>query len=195
MKELCTVVVFGNLSSLDKRTGKLKLSLDGKMRAIAAGELYEEGLTRRIIVSGGKTSGEGSPSEAEMMSNYLIRHFLTPEGIITKEDKSIDTTENIERIKELLEKEKIEERVIMLSNQYHIKRIKKLSAISGLSADAINAESVLLKRSKHYRLFLKRYSGSCEMIIKKIKETILRGLLIINPAGNIPRKIAERTRK
>jgi len=195
MEKLCTIVVFGYLSSLDKGTGKLKLSLDGKMRTTAAGELYEEGLVQRIIISGGKTSGEGLPSEAEIMSNYLARHFSIPEGIITREDESIDTMENIKRVKKILEKEKLKGQLVALSNQYHIKRIKKILTTSGLYADMVSAEDVLLKRSEHYRTFLKKYVGSCETKIKKIKEAILCGLLIIDPKGNIPRKIAKRTRR
>ena len=46
---------------------KLRLSIESEMSALAAGELFKQGRTERIIFSGGRTAGKDLPSEAAAM--------------------------------------------------------------------------------------------------------------------------------
>src|SRR3989344_8674373 len=68
------------------------LSVDGKMRALAAVEMYKAGLVDKIIFTGGKASGKEYPSDAESMRAYFLKKYPDiPEGKIVLEEESLNT--------------------------------------------------------------------------------------------------------
>lgn len=97
-------------------------------------------------------------------------------------------------LKKLLDKEKIKGSLAILTNSYHMGRIMKIMENEGLEAEPVTAEDTLLERSRSYRPIVEKYLSSGIMKAKKIKEAILRGLLIIDPAGELPRKITKKLR-
>ena len=189
------VIILGNLPDFDRDKNQIKLSFDGKMRTIATGEMYKEGLARKLIISGGKTFGEELPSEAQIIADYLIKHFEIPEEVMIKEEDSTDTVENIKNVEKILKDENISGKLAVITNTYHIQRVQKILKEEGLEANAVTAEEMLLKRSGHYKPLLEKYLSSGSMKVKKIKEAVLRSLLIIDPQGKIPRIITSKTRK
>lgn len=189
------VILLGHIPDFDRDKNQIQLSFDGKMRTIAAGEMYKEGLVRELIISGGKTFGEELPSEAQIITDYLTKHFKIPEGVIIKEEHSTSTVENIKNVEEILKDKKINGKLAIITNAYHIQRVQKILEEEGLEANAATAEEILLKRSGHYKPLLEKYLSSGSMKVKEVKEAILRSLLIIDPQGKIPGIITRRTRK
>ena len=158
--EVDAVIVLG--SGL---TSESKLNLHGKMRTIAAYELYRLGKAKRIIVTGGVPIGEGyDRSMAEAEDKYLSDNFDVPEKDIIKEpgESSESTIENFENILDVLKGQNIKTAIIV-SNGYHIPRaealFKKISSQRGLSIGVIGipAEEILLERSPHYRKLVEHY--------------------------------------
>lgn len=189
------VIILSSMPDFDRDKNHVKLSFDGKMRAIATGEMYKEGLFEKLIISGGKTFGEELPSEAQIIADYLIKHFEISEEAIIREEASINTMENIKNIEKVLEDRKINGKLAVITSAYHIERLQKILENEGLEANAITAEEMLLKRSGHYKPLLEKYLSSGSMKVKEVKEAILRSLLIIDPKGKIPGIITRKTRK
>lgn len=158
------VIVLGSgLKSLPEE--KDPLNLHGKMRTIAAYELYRLGKAKEIIVTGGvPTGGEYDRSMADAEEEYLVKYFDVPESDVIKEpaESSESTIENFENILEVLKNKNIKTAIIV-SNGYHIPRaealFKKISARHGLSIEAmgIPAEEILLERSPHYKKLVEHY--------------------------------------
>lgn len=75
----------------------------------------------KIVVTGG-VGKNGNYNEAQFMFNYLIGHNINSKMIIV-EDKSTTTEENIVNTFNLLNSELKNKRVILVSNEPHLKRI------------------------------------------------------------------------
>ncbi|WP_238883672.1 YdcF family protein [Clostridium sp. YIM B02551] len=92
-------------------------------RTLKAKELYSEGLGEYIILSGGQGSGE-EISEAMCMKKILVDNGI-PEDKLLLEDKSKNTYENLRNSKEIV-KEKNFNNVIVVSNEFHLRRAKMI---------------------------------------------------------------------
>lgn len=82
-----------------------------------------------IIVSGGKGNGEDI-SEAEAMKRYLVEHGISEDRIIM-EDKSIDTSQNIQFSAEYIGD--LQAKIGVVSNDFHLFRAKQLVKAEGFS--------------------------------------------------------------
>lgn len=85
-----------------------------------------------VVVSGGQGPGEPT-TEARGMADYLIVHGV-PEDQILLEDQSRNTSQNLAYSKQLLEESKVdwEGRVLVVSNGFHLSRIRLLARRQGL---------------------------------------------------------------
>lgn len=92
-------------------------------RTLLGEEIYKNGQAKKIIVSGGKGSGENI-SEAECMKNILISKGVKEEDIIL-EDKSTSTDENIRFSKEKMKENNLNT-AIVVSNKFHLRRAQIL---------------------------------------------------------------------
>lgn len=182
----------------------IHVSLEGKMRTLAAGEMYRAGLTDKIIFSGGKTGGKEWPSEAESMAEYLKKKFPEiPNEAIIMESESFDTPENAEKVKAILEKYGIN-KIALETSGFHLKRSVKLFENQGLKVAGFPAEEFLEKRTSgvrsqksspaNYEKFVEKFLGSKRQKWENIKEAILRNLLIIDSKGRIPRILTSKIR-
>jgi uncharacterized SAM-binding protein YcdF (DUF218 family) len=92
-----------------------------------------------VIVSGGQGTGE-TITEAEAMKRYLVRHG-TPEELIIKEENSTSTYENMVFSKKLYEQELGTQlnRVMIITNDFHMFRSKLLAHRAGLEPYGISA--------------------------------------------------------
>jgi vancomycin permeability regulator SanA len=92
-------------------------------RADMAAELYKKGVLKKIQVTGGHAPGE--LSEAEVAYNYL-KHRGVDSTNIWIEKKTTSTSEQVRFIKnELMDKKNLRD-IIIISDSYHLARIKEI---------------------------------------------------------------------
>jgi uncharacterized SAM-binding protein YcdF (DUF218 family) len=94
-------------------------------------EIYNEGLAKYIIVSGGQGPGE-SITEAKAMEIYLVSNGIDENNIIM-EEKSSNTMENLQYSKNIMIEMKLNT-AIVVSNKYHLKRASVMAKRVGLNA-------------------------------------------------------------
>ena len=92
----------------------------------------------KAVLSGGKGQGE-SITEAEAMYRYLVKHGIAKDRLL-REETSVNTDENIRNsIKLIGSKTK---KVIIVSNDYHIYRAKRIARKQGCSnVEAIGSKT------------------------------------------------------
>ena len=119
------VVVLGEWFEMNK-DGKVVPSLESKMRAIGALELFEKGKVKKIIISGsGHRKGASTETTvAEVMKEYLLSRGI-PETAIVTEGTSMNTAEGLENVLNLLDEEDIK-KILLETNEYHLPRARQL---------------------------------------------------------------------
>lgn len=111
-----------------------------KCRLDVAYELLDELDGSVCVVSGGEGKNEGV-AEAYSMCEYLVGRGIARERIYT-EAASRNTYENIELSKKVIEANGIEyDRIIGVSSDFHIPRVKYLFDYYGLDAVTVSAPS------------------------------------------------------
>lgn len=154
------------LKDEDKTPFKLRLSMDSKITAIAAGMIWASYSERQekppvLIFSTGKTAGKDWPSEAEAMVEYMKSIFpYIPDNSIKLEDISYDTPGNIIESKKIIEREGYKN-VGFLTIGYHGPRVATLMDYYDVPITAIHpTEQILAKRSKHHKALVNAYTSS-----------------------------------
>lgn len=92
-------------------------------RTLKAAELYKEGVLQKIQLTGGNAPGE--LSEAEVADNYLKNLHVNSDDIWS-EKKTSSTTEQIRFIKNELVTKKNIKNILIISDAYHLARIKEI---------------------------------------------------------------------
>ncbi len=93
-----------------------------------------------LIVSGGQGSDEPT-SEAQAMRDYLIEAGV-PDSQIVMEDRSTSTAENLRFSMELMREHGYDPDttpVVIVSNSFHLTRVRMLAKRYGLDADTLGA--------------------------------------------------------
>jgi uncharacterized SAM-binding protein YcdF (DUF218 family) len=105
-----------------------------------------------VVVSGGQGPDEHI-SEAQAMYDYLVEHGVEA-GSIVLEDQSHNTSQNLTHSKAILEElgYQVEGNVLVVSNGFHLTRVRLLAERSGLGA-----VSTLAAPSSHWPSRLKMY--------------------------------------
>jgi uncharacterized SAM-binding protein YcdF (DUF218 family) len=185
------LIVLGK--GIDVYQGKtVKMRIESKFNAIAAGMQFQKEDYSIILYSTGHTAGQEFPSESEVMCQYMLNKFndISPSQI-RMELESIDTVENITCIAKMVEPNW---QIDVLSVDAHLKRVKLLfKKLANIDINPIAAESVMYE-NKRYRKVLSNYKKKGRATVELIKEFILRNLLIIDPKGQLLRKVTERQR-
>lgn len=181
----------------NKQNDTPKLSLESRMRTLAAGEMFKSGLIDKIIFSGGKTGGNNNPSEAEAMRSFLLSKYpQIKEQNIILEENALETSENMRNIKEILDKNGLDEAVV-LTSEAHLARaiiLAKKNEINVVS-DATAEEEIISRSPRHYQKFVEKYSASTGHKISQIREFLLRSLLVVDRRGRIPQFLAHQIRQ
>lgn len=129
---LSHIIVLGAQVKTDGPSLTLKLRLD------KAFEYLQENKDTIVVVSGGKGSDE-PVAEAEAMKNYLVEKGISEDRII-KEDRSVNTSENLAFSRELID-EKVKNPGIVTTN-FHIFRSVSIAKKAGFDeAQGIAAEA------------------------------------------------------
>lgn len=102
-----------------------RASLSLVERLEAAYEYLVEHPYADCVVSGGQGPGEDI-SEAECMYRWLVDKGIDPARIY-KEDKSTSTEENIAFSKDVIEKNGLFQKIVIVTNEYHIYRAGMLA--------------------------------------------------------------------
>ncbi len=100
------------------------------------------------IVSGGKGADE-SISEAECMYRELVSMGISPERIY-KEDRSTTTRENLLFSKEILEKEKLGDTIVIVTNSWHELRASMIASNLDIPCGTEGAPTVPWRLPSHY---------------------------------------------
>jgi uncharacterized SAM-binding protein YcdF (DUF218 family) len=192
-----------------KYKSRIYLSLESKMIALAAGELYAQGKAGKIIFSTGETAGKDPlgnpyPTEANEMKKFMRIYYpehIIPEKAIIVENKSFDTAGNAEEVGKIL-KEKHIESVALLSVGFHLFRAKRLFSNYGVGVDhTFGSEGVLMERYPRYKRFIRGhnlihgYHRSKQYFVEAGKEIIAAGLVYtVDPKGEKLRQKTLKTR-
>jgi len=101
-------------------------------------DYLQENPDTQVIVSGGQGSNEPI-SEAQGMSEYLIKSGISVERII-KEDNSTSTYENLSFSGELFDK--ANQRVVLVTSNFHVYRVEQIAKKQGYAqAEGLAAPS------------------------------------------------------
>lgn len=176
---------------------KPKLSVDSRLRTIAAGIIASKGKIGELILSGGKTAGKDFPSEAETMQEYLLEKFPELSNFpIILDEESFDTIENAKFTSELM-KEKGLESALLITNNYHILRANRNFKRSEVEASPLPAEEIIKESDRKYHLyknFVRKYLSSCDVKKKTAIEVVLRGITAIDSDGKLLTALAKKLR-
>lgn len=177
--------------------GQAKLTIDSRLRAIAAGIIASEGKASELIFSGGKTSGQEYPSEAEAMRDYLLVRFPELRDFpITLDEESIDTSQNAEFTSKVM-KDKGLESALLITNEYHMLRSSRNFERKKVDVEPLPAEEVIEGADPKYHLyknFVDKYLNSYDIKKKKAVEVVLRGIMAIDPDGKLLTALAKKMR-
>ncbi len=171
------IIIFGHGYS----NRSYQLSLEAKMRATAAYQLWKEGLAPRIILTGGAPSetdkekyGQNLLPNSEQMANMLIKRFHVPEEAIINESQSTNTIENTAHALTNLEKQGLPtNEFVTVSTGYHMDRITEIMNRFGLKSQPISAEQALNNRSLEHAEEMKQKDIKKGLQTKEIEKNYL----------------------
>lgn len=107
-------------------------------------EIYEKKYAAKLILTGG-----GSPNElteAEVSKNELIKYGVDPKNLLV-EAKSNSTNEQIQYVKEKYYKRFDYQKIILISDNFHLFRAKELCRFNQMNADAFSSDTPLSTES------------------------------------------------
>lgn len=124
-KKADAIVVLGAAQWNGEPSPILKARLD---HAIS---LYEKGLSSKFILTGGIGKKE-SISESRAGKNYLMKNYIDGDDIFI-EEKGHTSLESLREAAEILKKQGFES-IILISDGFHIMRIRKMAKDLGINA-------------------------------------------------------------
>ncbi len=98
-----------------------------RLRVVAANYIFKDNSEQALIAFGGKGQYKnipGAPTVAEIIKSELIELGVTAEKII-KEEHSGNTWQQLQELKKIIAGQKLES-MIVISNRYHLPRIKTM---------------------------------------------------------------------
>ena len=128
-----TAVVLGSPLEENELGPSLTARLD---RAV---EYLEENPTVNCVVTGG-WGDKDTPSEAEVMYDYLVQKGISPERI-EKDASSRNTKENLENAKQIIQSKGWNQNIAIITEYYHEFRAGRLADELGMRSYAVCAET------------------------------------------------------
>lgn len=187
-------VVLGGGMLINPDSDTPELTLDSKLRVLAAGLIASEGRANNLILSGGKTAGPDHPSEAETMRIYLLREYPNLSGFpIRLEEDSVDSVENAKFTSEILKDNKGEP-ILLITSDYHMLRASRDFQGQGLNIEKLPAEEIVSEHSSENEKFIRTYLKSQGIKKRRITELALRGIMKLDPEGKLLTMLARKLR-
>lgn len=137
-----------------------RISLSLKKRLNKAIEISEEYPNCPIIVSGGQGKDEWI-SEAKAMKDYLVKHGID-ENLILTEEKSTSTQENLVYSMKLYDLKN--KKIVFISNQFHVYRIEKMAHKLGLEGISLAA---YMNNFGTFAFYIREYLACVKAFIKR----------------------------
>ncbi len=117
-----------------------------KGRIEKAAELYQDGISDKILVTGGNAPGEITEAQAAYL--VLLKRNI-PEECIIKETKTSTTAEQIKYLHDRFSTDKL----LIISNDFHLARVKEMSRFYGIKADfTASGKDLSITKFLYYRL-------------------------------------------
>jgi len=134
------------------------LSVDSCINILAAGELYMPGM--HILLSGGRTIGEGLESQPVAARKYLHKKYpYIPEDDVSIEETGFDTRASAEAVAFIARVHKYKH-VGLLSVGYHVKNAATLFKRWDAPLETIIAsEDIVAERSKYHEDYIVAWRG------------------------------------
>ncbi|WP_410875164.1 YdcF family protein [Nocardia sp. A7] len=132
------------------------------------------GLAPLLVASGGKGSDE-KVAESTAMAAYLVEHGVRADEIL-REDRSTTTRENLLFSRELLARQGIERRILLVTSNFHVLRTALLARSVGIDAQAVGAPT-----ARYYlpSAILREYVGI--LAEHKVLNAVMCALLVAAP--------------
>ena len=124
-REVDAIVVLGAAQYDGRPSPVLKARLDHAL------ELYEQGLSSRLIMTGGVGVGD-TVSEAEVGRRYAIRSGVDPRSILV-EGSGLSSEESMVAVRRLMQRYDLET-AVLVSDPFHMLRLRLLAAVLGVRA-------------------------------------------------------------
>ncbi|MBP7929910.1 MAG: YdcF family protein [Acidimicrobiia bacterium] len=96
-----------------------------------AAELYQEGIADTVVVTGGRQEGDAY-SEAQASANTLAT-LGVPQDAVIREDRGSNSWQSLQEVDKIAE-ENGWDRVVIVSDGFHLERLKEISDELGLGA-------------------------------------------------------------
>lgn len=144
------IVVLGTAQYNGRPSPVLKARLD---RALS---VYNAGAAPLVIVTGGRQPGDAF-TEAEAGRNYLIEHGV-PEDAILMENQGTDSWESMSGVATMLKAQGLK-RVLIVSDGFHLFRLKLMARDLGLDAYASAATDSPIQGSQEFSYVLREAAG------------------------------------
>jgi len=194
LKNFNYAVVLGGGLTINSDSKVAELTLDSKLRVLAAGLIASEGRANNLILSGGKTAGPDQPSEAEIMKLYLLHEYPNLSNFpIRLEEESIDSIENARFTSEILKDNK-EESILLITSDYHMLRASRDFQGQGLNIEKLPAEGIVSEHSSENEKFIRTYLKSQGIKKKQVVELALRQMMKLDPKGKLLTLLARKLR-
>lgn len=103
-------------------------------------EVYQKNIVPKLVITGG-----GSPNElteGEVSKNVLIKYGVAPENLIL-ENSSNSTVEQIQFVRDSLYNIKNWEKIILISDNFHLLRALEICKFNDIKADCIASDKEL----------------------------------------------------
>jgi uncharacterized SAM-binding protein YcdF (DUF218 family) len=146
------IVVMGTAQYNGRPSPVLRARLD---RVV---EVWQEGVAPLVVVTGGKQEGDAF-TEAEASHDYLVDQGIPDEAIIL-EDQGHDSWQSLQGVADLLDERGLE-RVLIVSDGFHLLRLKKMAHDLGLKAyvTAANDSPIRPGSSNEFSYMVREVAG------------------------------------
>jgi len=103
-------------------------------------DIYHKNSVPRLVITGGGSPNE--MTEGEVSRNLLLRYGVEPENLIL-ENHSSSTVEQIHFVRDSLYQRNNWNRIILVSDVYHLPRALEISRFNDMNADGIASDREL----------------------------------------------------
>jgi len=118
--------------------------------------LWDQGLSPRVVVTGGKQEGDRF-TEAEASRNYLVDRGVPAEAILA-EDTSHNTYDSLAAVAEVLDEVGVT-RVLLVTDPFHTARSELIAGEVGLDAQSSPTPTSVIGGWESFKLHLKEGAG------------------------------------